>query len=450
MSHTRRSFLRSLGLSAGAFALGSVALPRRAAAVSADRRFIFCYMSGGWDGLLGLDPRDPNVFTEERIGETKIQLGWDRLDARYRGIGVVAPAGSNLELGPTTTRIAAHFDKLCVVRGISTDTVAHEVGRRYFLTGLPPRGTSAAGSSVGTRVVAQQGDLSTIPHLVSRVETYNEGDPSFASGMSINGYSDLVAALQDGPGAPTGVVRSALDGYRARATKCDPARLNDRGILTLLSDTQTKARDLVESGVATLFDFSNTRDADMTAIRARYGIVGNSGNQPGAQAAVAFQALKHRVAQVVTLELANGLDTHDDSWATTHPAALEAGFDALAQLVTDLSTEPHELGGTLLDRTTIVVFSEFGRTSLLNSRDGRDHSLSTSCLLIGAGVPHNRVVGATSDVGMGPVAIDPVTGNVAATGGVILTPTLIHASILQAGGFDTSRLRTSGVPALMG
>ena len=33
-----------------------------------------------------------------------------------------------------------HFDVCSVVRGIAMDTVTHEVGRRYFITGMTPVG----------------------------------------------------------------------------------------------------------------------------------------------------------------------------------------------------------------------------------------------------------------------------------------------------------------------
>src|SRR5688572_23643851 len=121
--------------------------------------------------------------------------------------------------------IMQHYDKMMVVRGMSMETVAHEVGRKYFITGLPPRGTAAAGSAVPTRIVSQQGDQTALPNLVLGVETYNDGDPSFASGLTVNSVADLITTLTDGPAAPNATVRAHLDVYRGRAVDCDPARL---------------------------------------------------------------------------------------------------------------------------------------------------------------------------------------------------------------------------------
>ena len=74
MKTNRRNFLKSL--SGGALLLGSGLAPRiaQAQAQSVNRSFIFAYFSGGWDTLLCLDPRDPGVFSESRISDTKIQL----------------------------------------------------------------------------------------------------------------------------------------------------------------------------------------------------------------------------------------------------------------------------------------------------------------------------------------------------------------------------------------
>lgn len=443
----RRHFLGSLMAGAGAFALGSITAPRRARAAETARSFVFCYFRGGWDTLLGLDPRDPNVFTEARRSETRIELGWDRLADEYPRT-LIQPSGSNIALGPTMGGIANHFDKMCVVRGLTMDTVAHDVGRLYFITGMKPRGVLAAGSALGTRIVAQQGDTSPMPNLVSRVETFNERLPSFATGLTISSVADLVATLTDGPNAPNAAVRSKLEAFRARTGTCDPIELDRHGLLGLIRQSGKKARDLVASNLAAKFQFLSARDPEMMAIKARYGI-GTSLTSPEAQAAMAYQVLRYRMAQAVTIELASNLDTHFENWATQQPDQQAAGWTALGTLVSDLSaTEDPVRGGKLIDHTTIMAFSEFGRTALLNSRDGRDHSLTGSCLLIGAGVPHNRVIGASSDVGMVPRAINPATGQ-PEDGGAFLTPTLVAASIMESAGYDTTALRTNGLPCLM-
>jgi uncharacterized protein (DUF1501 family) len=447
MSIDRRGFLKAAGFGAGAFLLANGLLPRRSlAAPSPDRRFVFCYFSGGWDTLLSLDPRDPDEFTEARMRDTLIQLAWDRLDPQFQ-VGLQRPVGSNITFGPAIGGFARHHDVSCVVRGLSMDTVSHPVGMRYMLTGKMPRGLQANGSSIPTLIVSQQGEHSSLPNLVSGVETYNDGEPNYATGLSVNGAGDLTLALRPGPDALPATVTAHLQDYRQSASPCDPAALDRHGFLGLIRGATQKARALVEGALYEHFDFG-ADTPEMREVRDRYGIddaaVRRAGAKPtpAMQAALASQALRHDIAQCVTIELTGSLDTHDASWSDDQPTNQNAGWEALALLVDDLKSSG------LIDRTTLVCFSEFGRTALLNTRDGRDHSLTSSCLLVGAGVPHDKVVGGSSDVGMNPLAIDPQTG-APKPGGTTVTPTLVLASLLEGAGFDATRLRAHGLPVLM-
>lgn len=456
----RRFILKSLGLgAAGGFLLHPWSMPELQADPKKKRPkryFVFAYFNGGWDITQSLDPRDPGQFTESKSRETKIQLGWDRLpntldDGTKVERNLIQPQGSKIVYGPAMKLFAeaGHHDVSCVIRGIAMDTVTHQVGMRYMLTGMMPIGLNAKGSSLPTRIVAQEGDITPVPNLVVRLESYNQDLPAYASGLKVSSITDLLQTLQDGPQAPDKELRALLQEYRASRVNCDPVQMNQNDILTLIHAAQTKSRTLVESGLSQMFNFTDTKDADMVKIQKRYNI--RSLTSPEAQAAMAFQAIYNNVAQCISIELASGLDTHGEEWADDHIEKLNTGYRALAQLVTDLKTTPHpELPSEkLIDHTTILCFSEFGRTAMLNNRDGRDHSVCNAALAIGAGIPHNTTVGASSDKGMGPMAIDPLTGKPVESGGSILTPSLIAASLMQAAGYDTDSLRVDGIPCLM-
>ncbi|MBM65638.1 MAG: transcriptional initiation protein Tat [Myxococcales bacterium] len=456
----RRSFLSRLGLAGSGLLVAPLIPFHRALAQGKDlphRNFIFAYFDGGWDTLLSVDPRDPGRFddSEEALGLYGIELGWQAIEAANPGVytldRLIRPEGSQIDFGPAMADFAPHFDVSCVVRGLSMDTVTHEVGRRYFLTGMMPVGTRAKGSSVSTQVAAQQGDRAPIPNLISRAEGYNEGDPAYASPMKIANVDDLVAVLNDGPFAPMNNVRRHLELYRSQRVRCDTDRLDRWGLMTLLEDSQKKARELVDGGLGDRFRLGNNRDPEMAQLRERYGYVPWDLTSGEAQAAMALQALKYNTSQCVTIQIARGLDSHADDWEDDHPERQADGWRALAQLVSDLKTEddPVAPGKKLIDTTTVLVFSEFGRTSLINNRGGRDHSLTSACMLIGAGVPHNQVVGASKDTGMIPLPIDPLSGAVVEEGGVTLTPSTVVASLLQGAGLDTDHLRTNGLPCLM-
>src|SRR5262245_23258064 len=103
----------------GATILGG--LPFRAFAQAAtlaptDRCFLFVYLSGGWDQLLAFDPRDPAVFTADRVAETHIMPGYDRINDSSFPTTPVKPAtrpgspDSNILFGPAIGRLQDHYD----------------------------------------------------------------------------------------------------------------------------------------------------------------------------------------------------------------------------------------------------------------------------------------------------------------------------------------------------
>ena len=91
---------------------------------------------------------------------------------------------------------------------------------------------------------------------------------------------------------------------------------------------------------------------------------------------------------------------------------------AIASLIEDLSVTG------MIDKTMIVVLSEFGRTPRINQNGGRDHHAKVfSALFAGAGVKGGNVVGSSDEDGVSP-AEDAVK------------PYDLHASILSGMGID--------------
>ncbi|HSP80551.1 MAG TPA: DUF1501 domain-containing protein, partial [Myxococcaceae bacterium] len=166
------------------------------------------------------------------------------------------------------------------------------------------------------------------------------------------------------------------------------------------------------------------------------------------RAALVATALKQGISQCVSINLVGGLDTHFGS-QTTHASNLRTGFDALATLVDDLRSSAHPAGGSFMEHTTILVFSEFARTPLLNGAGGRDHHLASSCLLMGAGVKHNTVFGYSGDIGMAPGVVDLRTGQADPNNGSNILPEHIIATVLASAGLDYSITRTEPLRALL-
>lgn len=451
---SRRSFLGTTALGGAGLLLGSM-LPGRALAQSqARRRFVFAYFDGGWDLLLGLDPRDPATTS---AALHKIEPGYEQLGGAYQARGV--QRRGNLAFGPAVPpQLLAHADDLAIVNGIGMDTAAHEVGRRYFITGRFPRGIQAVGSSTPSEIVAQLGDQTPIPHLSAAVEAYATGLPPYATPLAVNSVTDLIVALTPFAEIDPSVL-AAVQAYQDETPGCGAKQLDRDGLSTTLLRNQKRARSYIEQQLSQIFNVQR-QDPEMSALRTLYGIVDGDTGAPDSPEMLAFlagQALKQGVSEAVSVRLAAGLDTHSN-WAQDHAPRQERGWRALAALLSDLKASPGTEGGSLFEETVVLVFSEFGRTPMFNNLRGRDHFLGNSCLVTGAGIKGNVTVGGSASVGMMPVytrlatgeAIDaPAAADLESGAVVTLSPKHVLATVLAASGLDYSYLREVPIQGLL-
>jgi len=441
----RRGFLRNVVVAGGASALsvgGLGTLTRLAKGQAAEDRFyVFAYFGGGWDVLLGLDPREPDRFNPETVGETRILPGYDRLASSD---GVLVRAGAQT-FGPHIGELQSHIDRLAVVRGMSMETLTHEVGRRRFLTGKPPSGLLARGSTTSTYLATHFGGDEPIPNLSVRVESFNPDLPSWASALRVGSSDDLVAMLRPADPVLEEYVDEAIAQTLEAQAEC--GRVRHAPLLRDAEGARQRVRTLIERDLQALFDL---RSEESAALRDRYGIGGDYGG-PEAQAAIAAQALSSGTCRCVTIQAAGGLDTHFDNWDSDQGPRQERGFTAIARLATHLSELPYrDTGESMLDRTTIVGFSEFSRTPLINARGGRDHWLTNSCFVLGGRVRGDTIIGASSDTGMQPQPVDLATGRVSPGGEVIKPEHVLRTLMVDAGiSDDAADLRVEPIAAMM-
>jgi len=423
------------------------------------KRLLYLHFDGGWDLLLGLDPRDPADFPDAEAPSTGIETAYTRLPARYsRGPIDVGP----FKLGPCAAPLAPWAERIALLRGIDMGTLTHEVGRRYLNTARPPAGVSAQGVSISSYAASALGGEQLIPHLAHRFESYHLDLPSEASALNVASVDHLQYLLQETLGLPSYApahLRGALNRYWAKqaeayearwaqlpqgALEADPRSFDElRKTLALRS----RARSLVTASLHESFQFGSEA---LASLRAHYGLSPQQLDTPSGRAALAAQALKTDLSRVVSLTLADGLDTHDGQWANEHSARLEQGLIALSQLLSDLADSPAPDGsGSLLDQTLIVVTSEFSRTPRLNARGGRDHHLANAALLIGGPVRGAQVFGESSPRFMGPLKVDTVTGR-ADPNGLALRPQELMVTVLAGLGLSPpEQVRASELSALL-
>ena len=454
---SRRSILGALGASSGALILDGLLGLRHARADVDDPSdaplLVICEFAGGWDTLYSLDTRNHQDFGEAGGGiYTGFDLVTDQatksvIDNDTGGTGVVRPNGSEIGFGPAIGKLAAaHYQDLCVLRGVNMGTLTHEVGRRYFLTGKFPRGLAASGSSLETWWAAASGHLNDhpIPNLVAGgAETYNEGLTPLASGLSVPGYAEMLQVLRPLNAAV------ALDGKVTQAASelhhgdhCVHAQLDAHGHVTSHLTAWSSAQKLANGGLWKHFDFKANPPKDSQLAKLYDAFSVNPANpaaalagKPRGQAALAAQALVNRISQVVLLRLVNVTDAHfDDDWTGPHPAQQRAGFDAVSELITYLKQTEDKPGSSFWDRTTLMCFSEFARTPRLNPQGGRDHHLASACLVAGRGVKGNQVIGATKDTNYDARPVNLETGAPDDEMGTLIRPSDVHASVLAAAG----------------
>ncbi len=453
---SRRQFLEIAGLASGAVILRSGLLPRIAeASTDNPQLLLFAYFSGGWDQMLCWDPRDmsdPRFQAQSAYssGGTGIYPAYDLVtDAAVRALLAQQgpnPSGmqqaGNLTFGPAVTpSLMEHSSDLCIIRGLSMETLTHEVGRRYFITGKFPRGLTANGSALPSVVANQEGQSRDLPSLAISSESYSDGLPAYASPIHVNSASDVLDVLR-----PLGLqLASASDSaVRDFETSIDTCAYNENGLVTMFRDSRAKARTMTNSAASQYFNFTlnpSQQSQDVKNLFAAMQIATTADlNGPKGKGAIAAQALCKGVSQAISVQIAQNMDDHFN-WDTNHATTLRNGFEALGLLIRYLKSQPFRgTAASVWDHTTLLCFSEFARTPLVNSRNGRDHHLTSSCLLAGPGIRGNTVLGASSDLNLTYQKMNLSTGQPDNANGTLIHPSDVHASILKSMGLTYDHL----------
>jgi len=213
--------------------------------------------------------------------------------------------------------------------------------------------------------------------------------------------------------SPSDAEHGLIDEYLSAATAREQATRGQMG---------ANARALAE------FQASLDRAGLLRRFAADSGSFGERGYTPDlmVQIDVGVKALTGELCHTAMLELPNW-DTHQDN-AAQGPMH-EALYAALVHLGDSLEQ------AALLERTTVVVLSEMGRTPKLNTALGKDHWPVTSCLVFGAGVRGGQVFGATDD-SQNALNVTFATGVVGPEGKQIQASNLA-ATVLRLSGLES-------------
>jgi hypothetical protein len=387
------------------------------------REFLFAGLAGGI-GLslpellrLQAEQKIPEVAKVEAKADAVIHIylpggmahqeSWDPkpfASADYRG--PLTPIKTKLPgvyFGEYFKNTADIADKICVIRSMTHGEAAHERGTHNMFTGYRPS-PAIKFPSFGSVISHELGVKNNLPPYVCVPTAFGgvAGGEAMGSGYLSTAYGPF--SLGSDPASSNFNVRDlALPGdinearFERRRTLLQTVDAHFRNLeksddLDAMDSFYQKAYGMISSQKAReAFDLNK----ETPKLRDEYGR-----NQAGQRFLLARRLVEAGV-RLVTVTYA-GWDFHSDikrGFANNAP-----NFDiAFARLIRDLD----ERG--MLDRTVVMVSSEFGRTPKVNNTNGRDHYPRVfSVALAGGGLKKGLVYGSSDPLGGEPDQ-DPVS-----------------------------------------
>lgn len=332
----------------------------------------------------------------------------DTFDPKRRGDPAKKLAGSyydSIETAVPGVRLCEHLphlaplmDRVTVVRTINHTVIdEHAAATNRMHTGRPVSGTVVY-PSLGSVVAHERGAAAdgAPPYVLI-------GYPNVTRGPGFLGARDGYLYLTSTGQGPAGLSRpesissarqsrreSFLSELRKVQKESDDERLRD------YDDTIDQSLRL--SGPE--FNRSFKLDEEPSDLRTRYG------GEFGQRCLLARRLIERGVRFIEVAHNLNflngaGWDVHNGGILKQH-ALIQELDTAMSVLITDLESR------RMLDKTLIVVTTEFGRPPEFDSGGGRGHQGSAfSCVLAGGGLKHCGAYGSTDELGK-KIVSDPV------------------------------------------
>jgi Protein of unknown function (DUF1501)/TAT (twin-arginine translocation) pathway signal sequence len=365
----RRDFLATSAALATLPALGSAASPKGKA-----EHCVFLWLGGGMGQLDTFDPKakQPNKGPNKKAGSL-----YGSIETNVKGVRVC-------EHLPTA---ATMMDRMTAVR-----TVNHKVVDEHaFATNLVHTGRMVSGNvtypSIGSIVAHERGAVD--PGVPAYILI---GYPNVSRGPGFLGSKAGYVYLTDTESGPAGFTRPAdVDAKRAEARRklleANGAKAETGSNLAEYEEAQAAALRLAGPGFMRHFDLKS----EPAKVRESYG--GEFGQRcllarKLVQAGVRFIEVSHN------LNFLNGTgwDVHNEGIDNQHLLVQELD-KALAGLIADLEAKK------LLDKTLVVVATEFGRPPEFDGKGGRGHQgTAFTMVLAGGGLKHAGTHGTTDEL----------------------------------------------------
>ncbi|MCS7014732.1 MAG: DUF1501 domain-containing protein [Gemmatales bacterium] len=362
------------------------------------KRVIFLFMHGGPSHVDTFDykpklqqddgkeaPYDAKTF-RAHLGRKLLASPW-----KFRQHGE-----SGLWISELFPEVAKHADELCVIRSLHTEGISHGQAVLMLHTG----NSSLTRPSMGSWIVYGLGtENSNLPGFVTICPTRGHGGaqnygsaflPAVYQGTAIGNADTPASAAQirflHHPYLPTEVQRRQLD-YVQRLNEQHLRRTGDRDEVEGVIQSYELAFRM-QRIAPEILDLSR----ESAATRKLYGIDEKPTDDFGRQCLMARRLVEAGV-RFVQVSHSFKWDQHGNLKAGHERNALEVD-KPVAALLTDLRDRG------LLNDTLVLWGGEFGRTPMVEGKDGRDHNPQGFTMwLAGGGVKPGFAYGNTDDYG---------------------------------------------------
>ncbi|HVV98700.1 MAG TPA: DUF1501 domain-containing protein [Planctomycetaceae bacterium] len=347
-----------------------------------------------------------DTFDPKRRGDPGKKLAgsyYDSIDTAVVGV----------QVSEHLSKLAPLMDRVTVVRTVHHEVIdEHAAATNRMHTGRPISGTVTY-PSLGSLVAHERGAAAegAPPYVLI-------GYPNVTRGPGFLGARDSYLYLTDTSQGPAGLSRPD-DITTARQSRREALLSTLKNSAQATNDSRLRDYDaaieqsLKLSGPEFTSVFS--LDREPAELRERYG------GEFGQRCLLSRRLIERGVRFIEVSHNLNflngaGWDVHNQGILQQHRLIQELDT-AMAALITDLESKQ------LLDKTLIVVTTEFGRPPEFDSGGGRGHQgTAFSCVLAGGGLKHRGAWGETDELSKkivsDPVGVPDFFATVLATVGV--------------------------------
>ena len=445
---SRREFLVRSSFGFGSLALGylmncdsamasadssspvSSLVPRAPDFTAKARNVIFIFLQGGPSQVDTFDPKPelsrldgqlvPPSFLQGMLGLAQIKAEEAKLMGSRREFKRYGQSG--LEVSDLFQNVANFADDLVVIRSCHHESVIHGPALNIIHTGTTRLGYPSMGAWV---LYGLGSETQNLPSYIVMADAFmRNGKAVIGSGFLPAVYQGTVLSTEGEP--LENLVRpSQISGRSQQAILSQLKSWNERHLAERPDDTSLAARisnyELafrMQTAGPELIDLSREPER----IRKMYGMDSEPTSKFGRLCLLARRMVERGVRFVHLYN--SDWDSHTENDRLHRENAAKTDLP-IAGLLGDLKQRG------LLESTLVVCVGEFGRTPMMQGKEGRDHNpYGFTAWMAGGGIKGGKVIGATDPIGLHAVE-DKVHAND------------LHAAMLTLLGLDHKKLNVS-------